>query len=126
MEENETEREEEMSRNVGARFDVHEDAATASRVVMMGLSSGGDYYKVNVDANGNIKTNPVYYTTLRDWSAGKLIYEGFAEPGTAVSAAGWLIRRYTWDGANNTKVEYANGETAFDKIWDNRATYSFS
>lgn len=77
------------------------------------------------DGSGAFKTIGAHYTVKREVITGDLKYEGFAVPGTATSAASWLIRRYTWtDGFPD--VEYANGESKFDQIWDNRDSLSYS
>ena len=57
-----------------------------------------------------------------------VIYQGYANPGTADAAVGWFIIKNTWaagtiDGFNLTTAEVSSDEVKFDKIWDNRATY---
>lgn len=54
------------------------------------------------------------------------VYIGFAEPGSATSDPAWLIRKLTWSGSNVTAIQYANGSTVFNSIWDNRASLSYS
>jgi len=55
------------------------------------------------------------------------IYLGEAGIGVASSEAKWRIRRLTYDGSNNvTAIKWAGGTTRFDKVWDNRATYTYS
>ena len=51
-------------------------------------------------------------------------YNGFAEPGTATSAASWLITKQTISG-NVITIEFANGSREFNQIWDNRASLNF-
>lgn len=50
-------------------------------------------------------------------------YIGEAETGTATSAAEWRIKRLT--NADNTIV-WADGNSSFDNIWDNRASLTYS
>jgi hypothetical protein len=55
------------------------------------------------------------------------VYVGEAGPGTAKAANGWRIKKITYDGSNNpTDVQWADGDTRFDNIWDDRATYTYS
>lgn len=54
------------------------------------------------------------------------IYIGQAESGTAKTAAGWRIKKLTWFDGNCIDIQWADGTNAFTKIWDNRATYSYS
>lgn len=54
-------------------------------------------------------------------------YVGIAKPGTATSSAGWQIKKMTYDASNRvTDVKWAGGNAKFNKIWDSRATYSYS
>lgn len=54
-------------------------------------------------------------------------YVGEANPGTAKAATGWRIKKIVYD-ANNavTDVLWAEGSNAFDKVWNDYATYSYS
>ena len=55
------------------------------------------------------------------------IYIGRAQPGTAVSAAGWNICKLTYDGSNNmTDLKWANSSDNFEFIWNDRASYIFA
>jgi len=64
------------------------------------------------------------YDTTLGWL---LIYYGLAEPGTAASAAGWRIRKYTYDANGNvTQIDWADGVNTFNKIWNDRYSYSYS
>lgn len=51
-------------------------------------------------------------------------YYGWALPGTATSAASWRIAR--WTIANVQELLWADGDTDFDNIWDNRASLSYT
>lgn len=50
-------------------------------------------------------------------------YIGEAEPGASTASAVWRVKRLT--NANNT-ILWADGDTSFDNIWDNRASLSYS
>lgn len=52
-------------------------------------------------------------------------YEGYALPGTLNGTPAWRIKRIVVAGAVTT-VTYASGNSNFDKIWDDRATYTYS
>lgn len=67
------------------------------------------------------------FLTQRQERVGDIVYFGFATPGTATSAASWLIVRA--DETNypeELNVEWAEGETTFTKAWDDRATYAYT
>lgn len=57
-----------------------------------------------------------------EYSGDNVIYEGKAMVGTATSASGWMIRKYTYDGDNVTQRNWA----PFNSIWDNRASLTYS
>jgi hypothetical protein len=59
-------------------------------------------------------------------SESNLIYYGEAEPGSLESEARWRIKKMTWSGSNLVDIKWANGDTLFTKIWDNRVTYNYS
>lgn len=55
-----------------------------------------------------------------------LIYEGWAVPGTATSAAKWTIRQYNYTGGLLTSALWADGNIAQDNVWDNRASLTYA
>ncbi len=60
-------------------------------------------------------------------SGATIIYEGYASPGTAVSAAAWQICKHTYDGSNNRlTTKFAGGTNDYNQVWDNRAALSYS
>ena len=68
-----------------------------------------------------------HLTQYNDYDgSNQLIYQGWAKPGTATSDASWVIARYTWSSGLNTKREWASGNHNFNKVWDDRASLSYS
>lgn len=58
---------------------------------------------------------------------GTTLYQGWAEPGTATSSAGWRIRKVVSSGTpTDTSITWADGDRNFNNIWDNRAALSYS
>lgn len=57
-------------------------------------------------------------------------YVGEALPGTANDDAAWRIYRYEYETIEGdlemVGLRYAEGNTRFDKVWDDRATYEYS
>jgi len=76
------------------------------------------------------QTNPMPvgtdYTVAIEYIGNNPIYIGEAKPGTPKSAVGWRIKKITYDGNNPIDIQWASGTKTFDKIWDNRADYSYS
>ena len=83
---------------------------------------------VRISSNRGLLTENVPYTIAIDWVGGPTPqYIGYTLQGNAKSAAAWQIRKLTFDGINNpTDVQFANGSPAFNAIWDNRASLSYS
>jgi hypothetical protein len=54
------------------------------------------------------------------------IYVGDALPGTTTSDANWRIKQITWVGNNATSILWADGNTKFDNVWDNRTLLTYS
>ena len=52
-------------------------------------------------------------------------YIGEANPGTLDSQAGWFIYKRTVSGGIE-KVRFAGGSRKFNKVWNDRANYSYS
>lgn len=61
-----------------------------------------------------------------EYSGGLLVYVGFANPGQPEDEAGWMILKNTYDGNDLTDVQFANGASNFEAIWDDRASYNYS
>ena len=64
----------------------------------------------------------------REFSSGSG-YHGFAEPGAGTGDSEWMIVKETGTGENNWssgELTFASGNRNFDKIWDNRDTYTYS
>jgi hypothetical protein len=67
-----------------------------------------------------------YTVALENDSQGKAIYYGEAKPGTAKSAAGWRIQKFTYSGSFVTDITWASGNHTMNKVWNDRATYVYS
>lgn len=66
------------------------------------------------------------YSVNRAYNGNLLEYEGFAAPGSSAGATVWAIRKFGYTGNLNTSVTWASGNTAFNKEWDERASYTYS
>ena len=62
---------------------------------------------------------------LKDDNADGNTYFGEAVPGTATSAAGWQILRMNVSGTV-TSFKYANGDSGYTNVWDNRTSLTYS
>ena len=61
-----------------------------------------------------------------DYSGGSNpIYVGESMPGSSPASSKWKIYKLTYSGTNVVIKAWANGSKKFDKIWDDRATYTY-
>lgn len=66
-----------------------------------------------------------------EYSAGNLIYKGYAKPGASTAEDVWQIAQLTYSGSDVTQVDWpqdSNGIASndFRFAWDDRATYTYS
>lgn len=101
----------------------------------MGGGGGSGPKGVFTDASGNLtypqiaiaNSLPVTDTQLAiqiDTASSTLTYIGKALPGIATSAASWQVKKI--DSTSGTSITWASGNSNFDKVWDNRASLSYS
>lgn len=77
---------------------------------------------VNPDGSN---TGDSAYITMVDVASSTVTYLGSAAAGSATSAAVWKIKKVLV-ASTITTISFASGSTAFDQIWDNRASLSYS
>jgi hypothetical protein len=61
---------------------------------------------------------------IEDLTGGEYLL-GYFDVGGAENTASCLIIKYSVDGAI-TRRQYAGGSRAFDKVWNSRATYTYT
>ena len=61
-----------------------------------------------------------------DEATGSITYVGYADPGTASSSPLWQIFRLDESSDPELVKLYADGDTDFDNVWDDRASLSYS
>ena len=64
-------------------------------------------------------------TTIIDTASSTRIYIGKAKPGSATTAAVWQILRGETVGAVQT-FAFAGGTAEYDKVWDNRTSFTYT
>ncbi len=53
------------------------------------------------------------------------MYIGTALPGTGTSTGTWAIKRVQSGAGGDISITWANGNSQYDKVWDDRATYTY-
>lgn len=59
------------------------------------------------------------YARQTDFVGDNIIYKGEAEAGSAFSTPNWRVRKIILNGDDVSEI-WADGNTNFDNIWDNR------
>ena len=78
---------------------------------------------INSDGSINIKESP--NITIIDKASATIEYYGFASPNTSLSDPYWRIQRKEISGDITTFL-FAEGNTNFDKVWNDRGVYTYS
>lgn len=100
-------------------IEIEIDAADGDSIA---ISDGTDTMVVN--PNGSINAAPTDEALRVDTVSAALSYFGYAAPGTLNAASTWKIKRVSTAGAIVT-TEWADGNNAYDNIWDNRAGLTY-
>jgi len=67
------------------------------------------------------------WTTKMEYTGTNVTYVGEAQPGSSTSAAVWRIKKLTYNSNSMvTDIKWAGGTSAFNKVWDSRASYTYS
>ena len=70
---------------------------------------------------------PADMCMLIEYTGNYPLYVGFAPPGALSSEAKWQIKKLTYDANYNvTSVQFASGANDYNKVWDSRASYTYS
>lgn len=64
------------------------------------------------------------YNVFLDEASATITYVGEASPGTSGSDSTWRIKRL--DSTSGLIITWADGDSDFDKVWDDRASYTYS
>ncbi len=95
---------------------VNPDIPVRATARTAGILSGVYIQHVAID-------NP--FITYQDDVDSTTSYYGFALPGTATANGAWRIQKKTVSGTV-TSYLFADGNTDFDNVWDDRASLSYS
>ncbi len=64
--------------------------------------------------------------TVYAYSGAKVEYIGLAHPGALISEEKWQIKKLFYDGDNVIGQRFADGSVQYDKVWDDRASYTYN
>lgn len=77
------------------------------------------------DWNATVQeANDNYATYIDDTSTPNVTYIGRSKVGTATSASAWQIRKI--DETSGTVITWADGDDAFNQVWDDRTSLTYS
>jgi len=100
-----------------------------AEAIIDGIGSG---YPAQVNYNNELRVYNTAaldnYSQLLSYTAGGLPeYIGLAVPGTNSGTALWQIKKLGYNASNAVEwIGFADGNSKFDNIWTNKATYTYS
>ena len=97
------------------------DTVEVLRHQMPRVNSSGEL----LTSGGGGGTAAAALATIVDEASASVTYLGKADPGTGAASALWQIQRITTSGTVTT-IEFADGNSDFDNVWNNRASLSYS
>ena len=74
--------------------------------------------------SGNMEAD-IQYQRRWEFSGNFIEYEGIAPPNVGETDSGWIVKKYSNDGTNTTKVVFANNSNNFTLKWSDRTLYSY-
>ena len=109
--------------------DAMDSFLTVRDIVELGLidiNSGEVVLGDTTSGSSGGGSSVVDYAKRTDFIGDTVIYSGRAAVGALPSATAWSIMRTTIAADGDVVVEYADGNSGFDNIWDDRLTYTYS
>ena len=97
---------------------------TDGKTIDISLSQA-EVYETNAKALKIVDIGSSYIQRISYTSDGMTEYIGLASPGTASSSASWQIRKLAYSGMNVVSILFADSNTSFDNVWDDRAILSY-
>jgi hypothetical protein len=111
------------------------DTATLTWIKQVQSSSTGTSADVNitntsipVTQNGSWTVNTIapVYSKRYDQVNDTLAYLGDAVVGSSMSSSVWRIQKLDFGATGSVTITFADGNTNFDNVWNNRASLSYS
>ncbi len=111
----------------GTQFPLAVDSDNAAFVKIIG--SGGQAIGVISGGIIPVDTNLLLTTTFASSANSQPEYQGWTIPGQGAWTGSpvWRIQKIGYDSSLITSgLAWASGNTQFDKVWDDRGTYTYS
>lgn len=90
------------------------------------LTFSGSYGKALLNILAGSGDAAVTYATRIDFVDSTTMYKGEAAVGSADGDVAWRISKYVFSADGDTSITWASGNDTFDKVWNNRASLSYS
>lgn len=78
--------------------------------------AGGRYFLQHVSPSFAVRADAVDANTM---------YIGYSIPGVLTSEPFWQIRKLVTDSGGNLLLTYADASATFEKVWNDRASYTY-
>ena len=89
------------------------------------IERNGEAYRIPVTEITAGGSDVTPYSKRTDFTSTSVFYRGEAAPGSSEAAPVWRIARVTISGDGDVSEKWADGTAAFDKVWDDRAAFSY-
>ena len=87
----------------------------------------GSVIIADVGVQGPGPEEDVPFATRVDFIGDTRILKGQAQPGTVDATNAWRIQEITFVGSDeDVEIKWASGNSNFDKVWDDRLTFTYS
>ena len=90
------------------------------------LTLSSNYGKALINILAGSGEASVPYATRIDFVNSTTMYKGEAAVGTTDADSVWRISKYAFAGDGDVGITWASGNDNFDKVWNNRASLSYS
>lgn len=81
--------------------------------------------KMRVNPDGSINTSSADVATIIDEATyTSTTFFGYSNPGTSTASSYWQIKIIDESGSS-TEIKWADGNSNFNKVWDNRTSYTY-
>ncbi len=103
---------------------ISTDDLGSVKVQRVKLQEGADGEARDIHPANPLPIATAGYAVRLDEASATITYVGEAQAGSLTSAASWRVKRIST--ASGTVITWADGNTNFDNVWDNRASLSYS
>jgi len=100
------------------------DISNSSTDVTVVDESNGNKSVINTHGDIHVASFDQLLAMQVDEASASVTYQGWATIGSSTASAVWRIRKISKSG-NVTSITWADSDSSFNNIWDNRASLTY-